>query len=211
MQNFYETDFCALLFFFPKDFIKEVVLEFEETNGQDWQKDLIDFHLLKVNMDQNLKIFFESVSSYFFQQSIPSKHLLKLKFKELILQVMTSAHNPQLKAYFLSIIQEGRDNIEAVMRKNLLFDLSINDYAKLCNRSLSSFKRDFKQFFGMSPLQWILEERLKYARIRLLTTTESINDIAFYSGFESPSHFIRCFKKRYGHPPLKFRMEFKSE
>jgi AraC family transcriptional regulator, exoenzyme S synthesis regulatory protein ExsA len=91
------------------------------------------------------------------------------------------------------------------MRKNLLFNLTIEDYAKLCNRSLSSFKRDFKQTFGVSPLQWLIEERLKYAKTRLLTTDENINDIAFHSGFETTPHFIRSFKKHYGLSPLRFR------
>jgi AraC-like DNA-binding protein len=207
MKNFYETDFCALIFFFPKAFIQEVVFEYQVNQRNNVAGDQENFHILRMNIDANLKSFFESVSTYFFQNAIPSKHLLKLKFKELLLQILTTDYNPQLKAYFLSTLGETRENIEAVMRKNLLFNLSMEEYAKLCNRSLSSFKRDFKKAFGVPPLQWIIEERLKYAKTRLLTTEEPINDIAFYSGFESTSHFIRCFKKHFGLPPLQFRLQ----
>lgn len=47
----------------------------------------------------------------------------------------------------------------------------------------------------MAPGKWLIEQRLKYAKMRLLTTDESINDIAFHAGFETTSNFIRCFKK----------------
>ena len=57
----------------------------------------------------------------------------------------------------------------------------MEDYANLCNRSLSAFKRDFKVEFGKSPLQWLIEERLKYAKIRLLSIEESITELALYS------------------------------
>lgn len=210
MRHFYESNFCALIFFFPKDFICEVVNEYQVSGKSCEESDHLDFHILKMNMDDSLKLFFESVSGYFFQKSAPSKHLVKLKFKELILQVLTTDENPILKAYFLLAMKENREGIESVVRKNLFHNLSIEDYARLCGRSLSSFKRDFKKHFGVAPLQWILEERLTYGRMRLLTTEESINDVAFRSGFESPEHFIRCFKRKFGQPPLRYRLELQE-
>jgi transcriptional regulator GlxA family with amidase domain len=49
--------------------------------------------------------------------------------------------------------------------------------------------------------------RLKHARMLLLKTDESINEIAYKSGFETPSHFIRCFKKHFELPPQQFRQQ----
>lgn len=207
MKNFYESDFCALIFFFPKTFIHEVVFEYQIDLTRISEEGTVDFHVLPINIDVNLKLFFETVATYFSQDLSPSVHLLKLKFKELVLQILTTDYNTPLKKYFLSTLKESKENIESVMRKNLLFNLSIEDYARLCNRSLSSFKRDFKQTFGVPPLQWLIEERLKYAKTRLLTTEENINDIAFHSGFESTPHFIRSFKKHYGLPPMRFRLQ----
>ncbi len=207
MKNFYESDFCALIFFFPKTFIHEVVFEYQINHTIINEEKSDDFHVLQMNIDNNLKLFFETVANFLSQDFLPSKHLLKLKFKELVLQILTTDYNTPLKKYFLSTLKESKENIELVMRKNLLFNLAVEDYANLCNRSLSAFKRDFKQTFGMPPLKWLIEERLKYAKTRLLTTEENINDIAFHSGFESTSHFIRSFKKHYGLPPLRFRLQ----
>ena len=40
---------------------------------------------------------------------------------------------------------------------------------------------------------------------RILTTDENINEIAFISGFENTSHFVKAFKKEYGDTPNSFR------
>ncbi len=205
MRHFYEKEFCALIMFFTQDFIREVSLEYQMTLKKDQQIDDSNFHLVKLNVDDGLKLYFESVGSYIFQEKAPADQLLKLKFKELILQVLTNDSNLKLKSYFLSILQEGNRSMESIIRKNLCFNLSIEDYAKLCNRSLSAFKRDFKQEFGKSPLKWLVEERLKYAKARLISIDESIVELALFSGFESTEHFIRCFKKYYGEPPLRFK------
>jgi AraC family transcriptional regulator, exoenzyme S synthesis regulatory protein ExsA len=207
IENFQEDDFCALLFFFPIDFIRETVLEYQESLNTNTLPPIPDFHVMKMNVDDTLKAFFDSVISYCFQKTNPSKHILKLKFKELILQVLTSKQNPKLAAYFLSTVQEEKVNLKKIMQDNLMYCLSLEDYAKICHMSLSSFKRNFKEIFGVAPGKWLIEQRLKYAKMRLLTTDESVNDVAFHAGFETTSNFIRCFKKSFGLPPLQYRQQ----
>jgi AraC-like DNA-binding protein len=152
-----------------------------------------------------LRCFFESVISFFFLENHPSPALLKLKFKELILQILTERKHASLALHFFSFCKSDEVNLKLIMERNYLFNLQLEDYAKLCNRSLSSFKRDFQKIFECSPGKWLTCQRLEYARVRLVTKNESINDIAFHSGFESSSHFIRSFKQHFGLPPLQYR------
>ena len=42
-------------------------------------------------------------------------------------------------------------------------ELRLEEYAKLCHRSLSSFKREFQSHFSESPGKWLLQKRLEYA------------------------------------------------
>src|SRR5690606_22873456 len=108
---------------------------------------------------------------------------------------------------FLSIPRQDQSNLKQVMEDNYLYNLSLEDYARLCNRSLSAFKRDFQEGYGSPPGKWLTKKRLKYARMLLFTTDESVNDVAFHSGFETTSHFIRCFKKQFGLPPHQYRQQ----
>src|SRR5690554_1632627 len=99
IKNYYDEQFCALIFFIPDDFIREVVIE-----SQLVQKyNEVQSAVLRLEVDLSLKIYFESMISYFLQLQNPSGHLLKLKFKELILQVITGNINPELTAYFFSL------------------------------------------------------------------------------------------------------------
>jgi AraC family transcriptional regulator, exoenzyme S synthesis regulatory protein ExsA len=207
IRNFYENDFCALIFFFPDDFIKEVVQEYQEGITLALKEQVREFHVMNVKVDETLKSFFDSVVTYFFQKGDPSKHILKLKFKELLLHLLTSGQNSPLAQYFVSLSLEQKVNLKKIMHENFLYNLSLENYAKICCRSLSTFKRDFKEAFGVSPGKWLVEQRLKHAKMLLLTSDESINEIAFHSGFETTSHFIRCFKKYFSLPPLQFRQQ----
>ena len=203
IKNYYEEQFCALIFFIPDDFIRQVVLE----SQLDQRYNEVQSAVLRLEVDLSLKIYFESMISYFLQQQNPSGYLLKLKFKELVLQVITGNINPELTAYFFSLAKEEKANLKQVMMENYLYALSQEDFAKLAHRSLSSFKRDFQEIFSTSPNKWLIEMRLKYARILLLTTEEPVSEIAYKSGFETTSNFIRCFKKQYDLPPQQFRQQ----
>ena len=196
---------CILLFFIPDDFIREVVSEFRDIHPVKPHTVYDGPTFIPVHVDVVLNMYFKSVLSYFFLMNSPAPHLVKIKFKELLYQIMLGDQNKMLRDYFLSLGYRKQSDIRQVMLENYMFDLSMADYAKICNRSLTSFKRDFRKIFHMPPGKWLNKERLKYACMLLLSGNDPISDIAFHSGFDTTSNFIRCFKKEYGIPPLQFR------
>lgn len=84
------------------------------------------------------------------------------------------------------------------MEDNYCFNLSLEEYAKLCNRSLSAFKRDFQKHFNTSPGKWLMEKRLSHAMHLLNNLNRNVSEAAFESGFRNASHFSHVFKERYG-------------
>jgi AraC-like DNA-binding protein len=91
------------------------------------------------------------------------------------------------------------------MEANFFSNLSMEEFAKLCARSLSGFKQDFKNIYHTTPGKWLLEKRLEYSRYLLKTTGNSLDEICTGSGFENLSHFIRVFKNKYGLTPGKYK------
>jgi AraC family transcriptional regulator, exoenzyme S synthesis regulatory protein ExsA len=95
--------------------------------------------------------------------------------------------------------------LQRIMEDNYCFNLTVEQYAQLCNRSLSAFKRDFQKTMHTTPGKWLLEKRLSHA-LRLLENKEkNVNEVAFESGFENASHFTRSFKERYQVTPSAAR------
>src|SRR5690606_7665892 len=105
--------------------------------------------------------------------------------------------------------QDGHQkiDIEYTMRCNFKFNLKLDEYAKLCGRSTSVFKRDFKQQFGTTPFRWLKQQRLDYAKQLLIEGELNVSQICYECGFINVSHFIRVFKEAFNLPPHQFRLD----
>ena len=93
------------------------------------------------------------------------------------------------------------------MSENFLYNLKIEEFAKLCGRSLSGFKRDFKTTFNTTPSRWVKSKRLEHARALLSESNLNINQICYDCGYINSSHFIKSFKEKYNIPPQKYRSD----
>lgn len=142
---------------------------------------------------------------YFQQEDIPPAMLMKVKFEELIVNITTANSNVPLACYFKEICTNKNISIREVMESNFMYNMTLEEYARICGRSLSSFRRDFKSIFGISPGSWLTKKRLEYGKYLLETTDRTIEAITFESGFANASHFIRIFKTKYGKSPIKYK------
>jgi AraC family transcriptional regulator len=72
-------------------------------------------------------------------------------------------------------------------------DLSLAEMATACRLSPSHFLRAFSASFGITPHRWVVLQRIERAKILLLETSLSLDEIATRTGFASQSHFTRVF------------------
>ena len=101
-------------------------------------------------------------------------------------------------------------NFEQVIQSNIFNNLSIEDLASMCNKSLTTFKKEFKQYFHESPHKWFINERLVHTRLLLISTNKSISEISNECNFTNTSHFIKLFKRKYLVTPSNFRAQNKN-
>ena len=123
------------------------------------------------------------------------------------MSVLTSGTNSELAAHFCRVGASDSPSVAEIMEANYRYNLSLAEYAKLCHRSLSSFKREFQVQFKESPGKWLLQRRLNYSATLLRNSPMNVTEIAFESGFEDLSHFSRVFKARFGVAPMAYRQE----
>ena len=199
LEQFMDVGFCVMLFFIPDDFICDTL----QTRTKPLTRHEQHFEpVMRIESNETLKSFFVSMFSYFTETREPDASLVELKFKELILNITDNAVNTDLLAYFCSLLHEPQTALlQRVMEDNFCYNLKLQTYAELSNRSLSAFKRDFEKLFNNTPGKWLLEKRLHYAMHLLTNRNKNVGEAAFESGFESPSHFSRAFKTRFGKGP----------
>ncbi|MBK6483295.1 MAG: helix-turn-helix transcriptional regulator [Chitinophagaceae bacterium] len=80
------------------------------------------------------------------------------------------------------------------MEDNFCFNLKLEVFARLSNRSLSAYKRDFLRLYHTTPGKWLLEKRLHNAKHLLSHLGKTVAEAAYESGFENVSHFSRAYK-----------------
>ncbi len=203
----FKDDFCLLLFFVSDDFIRGVVREIAGQLSRRHAGEVLRKGAILVNGDVTLAAYFQSMLAYFTATAKPAEKLLTLKLKELIVTLLLGGNNPELAAYFQSLLKRAAPPLSQIMEANFCYNLALEDFAKLSHRSLSTFKRDFRKSYNQPPDKWLLQKRLEYSAVLLKNSTLNLSQAVLDCGFEDLSHFSRAFKQKFGRSPANYRKE----
>ncbi|WP_027633678.1 helix-turn-helix domain-containing protein [Clostridium hydrogeniformans] len=94
--------------------------------------------------------------------------------------------------------------------ENIKCDLKTKDISELVNYSDSHIQRKFKEFTGISVMEYIKTKKLIFSTKLLIKTNIRICEIALEAGFQYEQSYIRAFKKAYGITPKQYRIKFKN-
>lgn len=83
--------------------------------------------------------------------------------------------------------------------------ITLGDLAKVYGCSNEHLIRQFKSVYDMTPMEYVTHIRIQRSCEDLLSTKESVTDVAFRNGFNDSNYFSRCFKKKIGISPLAYR------
>ena len=89
--------------------------------------------------------------------------------------------------------------------KNFQKPLTLEEVSAVASLSPTYFSKKFKQITGMGFKEYLNYVRLKHAQAALLTTNNTITDIALEYGFNDSNYFKDIFKKVYGKSPREYR------
>ncbi len=115
----------------------------------------------------------------------------------------------------LMILHNGKDSIEE--KKDFVLDLveKLNNYTYLTTKvhdiysqypvARSTLIRRFKDYTGMTIVQYQKNQKLTYASQLLVNSDCQVTEIAGILEFDSLSHFLRIFKEQYGMTPKEYR------
>lgn len=83
--------------------------------------------------------------------------------------------------------------------------LMLEQIARAANISRSEALRCFRTLAGQTPVEYLLNHRLRQAQRLLISTEKTITEIAQASGFESVAYFDRVFRRAFGCTPRQLR------
>jgi AraC family transcriptional regulator len=120
-----------------------------------------------------------------------------------------------VKTYTLSIkagnpIKGGlsdvcRRNVIEFVRSRISEDISLSEMAAVAGLSVTHFSHLFKNSVGQSPHQFVLQQRVEYAKELLVSWDLRMIDLALACGFKTQQHFARIFRRVSGLSPTEYQ------
>lgn len=97
---------------------------------------------------------------------------------------------------------ETAQKIEALLTNDVTqLPPTIREMAREAAMSESKLKKVFKSVYGLPPYEYYQQQRMKKARMMLLTGQYSIKDVGYTLGYANLSNFTLAFKKVFGKLP----------
>ena len=96
--------------------------------------------------------------------------------------------------------------VVSYIRANISEKIQVDELSEKACMSRTSFYRAFKREFNLSPLDFILKEKIKKAKHLLSESKASISEVCYQLGFSDLNYFGRQFKKAEGISPTQYRL-----
>lgn len=190
--------------------VDEVVSKFNhhvaiENENNNWNLDESASHLIN-NVDVNHLI--ERLTYTFTNNNKSKDVLLDLMIQELIVRLLQTKAKSLIINDPHQIFNDTRiGTVIKYIKENLTNkDLSVDVLAEKAYMSTSHFHKQFKNTLGISPIDYINSEKIKFAKQLMKgNTSYRMSEVAFKSGFNNTSYFNRQFKKMEMMTPQQFK------
>jgi len=138
------------------------------------------------------------------ENDVAKDALADLSLKFLLLRIIQTQHlalahdtNKTRELHFAPVLD--------YIQRNLSGKISVDQLAQVAGMSKTLFFNSFKSFFGATPIEFVLRERLQRAKQLLADPDITITEVCYQTGFNNVNYFIRQFKRMEGITPRRYR------
>ena len=134
-----------------------------------------------------------------------AEHMLRAQLEELFL--LCARECAFLQELPADIHTTDRQIVQAAqfIGRNYMDDISAADIAAAAGYSPNYLSRKFREAAGIGVHEYLTFIRLQRAALELVSTADSVTEIALRCGFSDGNYFKDAFKKKYGVTPSKYR------
>jgi AraC-like DNA-binding protein len=145
----------------------------------------------------------------YFEKGINKPIIHNIKHVELSVILRSFYSKKEVAAIFHPIAGKAINFRIEVMR-NYRKIAHVDDLASLFDMEKRTFGRQFKDEFGMSPYQWLLNQKAKHVRFSLSNSSQTLDAIRKEHGFKFPGHFTRFCREQFKTTPSKLVRQLKE-
>lgn len=176
----------------------------KEGNNQFWQLNYQNYYFYNnIELASTInKLIKECMST-----SVTKDVLADLTLQELLIRIIQTqtakSINDGISFNPNSPINEILEYIRLNIRDN---NISLKKLSETACMSPTSFSRFFKRELGISPIEFVINEKIRHAKQLLKNPSIQINEVCYMAGFEDSNYFIRIFKKHEGITPKQYQL-----
>jgi AraC-like DNA-binding protein len=139
------------------------------------------------------------------RKDIRTELLSSLLLTELLTEILLSAYeHPTAEPFLPPLIASLMHEMEQRFQEKLTLTMLAEQFAV----SKYYLAKSFKAYTGLSPNEYIINQRITYAKELLKYSDVPVAEIAAKAGIDNVSHFISLFKHREVLTPLAFRRKW---
>ena len=97
------------------------------------------------------------------------------------------------------------EQAKIIMNENVDKNIDTEELASKLNISYSWFRKVYREYTGYAPAKYFQELKLRKAKHLLVSTSQSVKEIAYLLSYNSTEHFFSQFKKNTGYTPVEYR------
>jgi len=176
---------------------------YPRTEGAKWSFSFTQHHFY--NNEEITALIYKLVRLGF-DNSQNKDILADFTVKELLLRLMQlqSLHATESNVAVLATSNRFAHTLHYI-KENIAEKISVDELSAQAYMSKPNFFRAFKQEFGLSPIDYIIKERMRLAKRCLRNPALSITEICFKAGFSNLAYFTRMFRQFEGMTPTEYR------
>ncbi len=174
----------------------------KEGNKNFWQLDATNFYF---ENNEEMAVLINKIINICQSTSIFKDTLADLSLQELLVKIIQSQTLKGVSEDTSQISNPTLLHLISIIRENIGNKIELKEIAKKTGLSTSSLYRLFKNELGISPVEFVILEKIKLAKRYLANKDVYIKNVSYEAGFEDSNYFIRLFKHYEGITPKQYQ------
>jgi len=181
-----------------------VFLSFEGNEAQQWYQRLTDAfgHLLDLGTESRVGPLMLSLAHAIETNRLPDRYVQSAQIYQLMMEIYSTLNRTRL-----STSPRVTDAIRLMGEQVDNADFGVSQLAAAMDCSREHLTRLFRSAIGVSPSDYLTQQRLRRAAQALRSSDDKLETIARRSGFSNANYFCRAFRQHVGTTPAKFRKQ----